>query len=59
MGLDDVLGDGEAEAGILAEVLLRPVGVEALENLLDRLRRYARPIVVDNDFDLVSSNGGR
>ena len=52
MGLDDVLGDGETEAGILPEVLVRPVGVEALENLLDRFRPDARPVVVDDDFDL-------
>ena len=42
MRLDDLLGDRQAEAGILAEALMRPVGVKALENLLDA-RRAARP----------------
>ena len=52
MGLDDLLGDRQAEAGILAEALVRPVGVEALEDLLERVRPHARPVVVDDDLDL-------
>ena len=35
MGLDDLLGDREAQAGILAEALVRSVGVEALEDLVE------------------------
>ena len=34
MGFDDLLGDRQAQAEILAEALLRPVGVEALEDLV-------------------------
>src|SRR5699024_11254364 len=33
---DDLLGDREPEAGVLAKALVRPVGVEALEDPLDR-----------------------
>ena len=35
-------GDRQAEAGILAEALMRPVGVEALEDLLERVGADAR-----------------
>ena len=54
MGLDDLLGDREAEAGILAEALVRPIGVEALEDLLERIGLDARPLVVDDDLDLAA-----
>src|SRR3954465_7314181 len=53
MGFDDLLADRKAEAGILAERLMRAVGVETLENLINRIGIDARPIVVDNDLDLV------
>ena len=52
MRLDDLLGDRQAEAGVLAEALMRPVGVEALEDLARthpagcparRRRRRSRP----------------
>src|SRR5258708_18786434 len=51
MGRDDLLGDREPKPRILPEALVRPVGVEALENLLQRLGSHARPIVVDRDLD--------
>ena len=51
MGLDDLLGDRQAKAGILAKALVRPVGVEALENPLQRILANARPVVIDDDFD--------
>ena len=35
--LDDLLGDGEAEAGVVAEIALRARGVEPLEDLAERL----------------------
>ena len=54
MRLDDLLGDRKAEAGILAEALMRPVGVEALEDLLERVGPHARPVVIDDDLDLVA-----
>ena len=37
MRLDDLLGDRQAEARVLAEALMRPVGVEALEDPLQRV----------------------
>src|SRR5262249_57845850 len=54
MRLDDLLGNGEAEAGILAKALLRPVGIEALENLLQRVRADAGAVVVHRDLDLAA-----
>ena len=39
MGLDDLLGDRQPEPGILPKALMRPVGVEALEDPLQRIRR--------------------
>ena len=52
MGLDDLLGDGQPEAGILPKTLVRPVGIEALENLLQRLRPHARTVVIDDNLDI-------
>src|SRR6185312_14055308 len=37
MGLDDLLGDGKPEARVLAKALVRAVGVEALEDALQRI----------------------
>ena len=42
MGFDDLLGDRQAETGILAEALMRAVGVEALEDLLQARRAGCR-----------------
>ena len=43
MGLDDLAGDGQAQAGVAAERrALGPGGVEALEHGLQVLRRHAR-----------------
>ena len=52
MGLDDLLGDGEAKPGILAECLMRPVGIETLENSLDSFGRNAWSVVVDDNEGL-------
>src|SRR5713101_6577582 len=54
MRFDDLLRDGKPEAGVLAEALVRPVGVEALEDLLHRIRADAGAVVVDHDLDLVA-----
>ena len=59
MRLDDLPGDRQAEAGILAEALVRPVGVEALEDLLEARRADAGPVVLDDDLDLVAQRAGR
>ena len=59
MGVDDLLGNREAEPRILAETLLRSVGVEALENLLERVGADARSVVVDRDLDARRRRGGR
>ncbi len=56
MSLDDLARDGEAEAGILAKTFDRTVGVEALEDALQRVRRDAGAVVLDFDDD---SLGGR
>ena len=46
MGLDDLFGDRQAKTGILAEALMRPVGVKALEDpsnkSLDPFRNWLR-----------------
>src|SRR3954452_4590384 len=52
MGVDDLLGDREPETGILAEALMRPVGVEALEDTLQGVLANARTVIVDRDLDL-------
>src|SRR5262249_53059821 len=54
MRLDDLQRDRQAQAGVLAEALVRAVGVEALEYLLHGVRVDARPVVVDRDLDLVA-----
>src|SRR5450432_1939629 len=51
MGFDDLLGDRESKTGILAEALVRPVGIEALENPLQRVGADARSVVIDHDLD--------
>src|SRR6202012_4631655 len=53
MGFDDLLGNRQAETGILPEALMRTVGVEALENLVQRFGTDAGTVVVDHDLDLV------
>ena len=55
MGFDDLARNRQAEAGILAETLIRTIGVKALENPLERMRRYARPVVFDDDDDLLAA----
>ncbi len=54
MRFDDLLGDREPEAGVLAEALMRPVGVEALEDPLQRVLADAGPVIVDHDLDLAA-----
>ena len=53
MRLDDLLGDRQAETGILPEALMRPVGIEALENLIDGVGPDAGTVIVHDDLDLV------
>src|SRR5262249_14371094 len=59
MGFDDLLGDRQAEPGILTEPVFRPVGVKALENLVERFRTATWPVVVDQDFHLVFQTPAR
>ena len=54
MGDYDLPRNVEAETGILAEALLRPVGIEALENPLQVLRRNAGAFVLDRDLNLIA-----
>ncbi len=51
MGLDDLARDRQAEARILAEALLGPVGVEPLEDPLEGVGRDARAVVLDRQLD--------
>ena len=51
--LDDLTRDRQSQAGVLAEPLTWPVGVESLENSLERVRGDAWPVVVDGDDDTV------
>jgi hypothetical protein len=44
MRFDDLLGDRKAEPRILAEALVRPVGVEALEDAVDILGLMPGPL---------------
>src|SRR5262249_9207195 len=53
MGFDDLLGNRQAKPGILTKSVFRPVGVEALENLVERFGTNARPVVIDQDFHIV------
>ena len=53
MGLDDLLRDRKPKAGVLPEALLRSIGVEAVEDLVDGVRPDARTGVVDQDLDRV------
>src|SRR5438552_429375 len=54
MRLDDLPRDGQPEPGILSEALLRPVGVEAVEDFFERIGSNARTVIVDHDLDLVA-----
>ena len=52
--LDDLLGDRQAEAGVLAEgLLLGAVGVEALEDPLELVGADARAVVLDHDLERI------
>ena len=54
MGFDDLFRDRQPQPGILSETLVRPVGVKALEDSLQRILANSRPIVIDDDVDLRS-----
>jgi hypothetical protein len=51
VGLDDLTGNGQAEAGVLAKALLWPVRVKTLENPLEGVSGDAGAIIVDHDLD--------
>src|SRR5581483_6709853 len=52
MGFDDLLGDGKAEARVLAKALMRTVGIEALEHALQCVGTNAGAVVIDHDLDI-------
>ncbi len=52
MGLDDLLGDRQAQAGILAKALMRAVGVKAFEDPFERIQSDAGAVIIDHDLDL-------
>src|SRR5579863_8629617 len=51
VSFDDLPRNRQAEAGILAKALIGTIGVEALENTLQGMRRHAGAIVLDRDDD--------
>ena len=59
MGLDDLLGNRQTKTRILPEALFRPIGVESLENLIERFGPDARSIIVDQNFDFASEPAAR
>src|ERR1700722_8508845 len=59
MGLDDLLGDRQAQARILAKALMRPVGIETLEDPGERVLANPRTIIVDDDLDVQASPPAR
>src|SRR5438105_13110250 len=50
MRLDELFRDRQSQSGILPKALMRPAGVETLENALQRVRANARPVVIDDGF---------
>src|SRR5262245_47990000 len=50
MGLDDLLGYRQSQSGILSKALMRPVGIETLEDPFQRVVSDPRAIIVDDDF---------
>src|SRR5262249_33229704 len=52
--LDDLLGDRQAKPRILPETLVRPVGIETLENRLVRFRPDTGALIVDQNFDVAA-----
>ena len=60
MRLDDLAGDGQAEAGMVAEALmLGAEGVEALEDALDIVGGQTGAIILDGDGNfLAAAKGG-
>src|SRR5690606_12062394 len=60
MRLNDLASNGEAQAGILPECLLRrAIRVEALKNPLNAIRTNARPIVIDGQDDVLAASRQR
>ena len=53
VSLDDLARDRQAEAGILAEPLFGPVGVEALENPIECIGLDAWSGILHQDLDFV------
>src|SRR5580700_2016316 len=54
MRFDDLPRDREAEAGVLAEALVGPVRIEALENSFERVLGNAGAFVLDDDLDKIA-----
>src|SRR5260370_8545725 len=54
MRLDDLFRDRQLQSGVLPKPLMRPVGVKAFEDPLQRILANPRPIVVDDDLDFRS-----
>ena len=58
MRFDDLPRDRQAEAGVLAEALARPVRIEALENPLEGIGRNAGAVIIDDDLEAFAGKAG-
>src|SRR5258708_14500347 len=54
MRLDDLFRDRQPQSGVLSKPLMRPVGVKAFKDPVQRILSNPRPIVVDSDLDFRS-----
>ena len=53
MGLHDLTRNREPKARVLAEALIRPIGIKALENAFERVRRDPGTVIIDGDDNAV------
>jgi hypothetical protein len=54
MSFHNLAGNRKAQTRILTESLAWPVGVKSLKNALKRMRRDARPVIVDSDYNVIA-----
>src|SRR5687768_14111675 len=54
VSFDDLLGDAQAEPRVFAEIAFRPVGIEAIENLVEIFGADSRSLILDTEFDIAA-----